>query len=665
MDPSTENRFLEELVNRGHISPMNLGEAMREKWRLEEESGQSFLLGQILLKKGKITTAQLLEASRAVGNAIAICPECLSLFSLPLDKVAGARCPCDGELEVVDESDAQREVSKSLSEKAFQPTSTVVLAPSGKAGRLVASGQVETEEESAAASSLARTASGRFPPPPNAEVKTVSLGEPAPLPSVMAPLPPPLPKLPPTPATFPMAAPSPSSSAPSSSERPALQLDSETQTFEREVVEAAPRRVSRSLLDSESTEPMAPMMGLEPAASEEIGDPLGRSSSGRAARIDPLEETGPPRRRTTENKLWPILKEVDEPLDPLEPVGQGIASPPPEGFRASPGSNLSDWQSIHTAPPGSVPPPRRAEPASFYPGLIQAGQTFGRYKLLEELGRGASGAVFKSTHPDQLKPVAIKILNEELNHNDRAIKRFLREGKLMVELGHDHIVKVYDYGDFQGRYFLVMDFVDGHSLYWHLKRAPITMAKALGFLEALCYGLDAAHQLGVVHRDLKPENILITEDGRPMITDFGLARRDDGLDLTQSGAAVGTPYYMSPEQIQARKDLDGRADLYSIGVLGYRMLTGRLPYQARTKYELFRTVLAGNPRPLSKIKPKLASDVDAVILKAMATERDDRYDDTLAFAEDLKRLMRGEKPRASSRRWFGTKLTDRFWKRKK
>lgn len=310
-------------------------------------------------------------------------------------------------------------------------------------------------------------------------------------------------------------------------------------------------------------------------------------------------------------------------------------------------------------PPTAAQPPQNPNA----PELAGEGYGFGRYQLHEELGRGASGTVFRSMHPDLNKPIAIKVLSDDLLTNDRAVKRFQREGKLMTAMNHENVVKVYDYGELDGRHFLVMDLVDGHSLDWHLKAGKMKVDRALRIIEAVCQGGQHAHDKGIVHRDLKPDNILITKDDEPLITDFGLAKEEeDGMGLTQEGTTIGTPYFMSPEQIQGHSDVDNRADIYSVGVIAYRILAGRLPFRARSAYELYNKVLKDEPKTPSQHNSQLNADFDTVLLKAMHKDRDQRYQKLSKLAQDLRCLRRKKKPinagrkvRKKMRSWWNFK----------
>ena len=307
-----------------------------------------------------------------------------------------------------------------------------------------------------------------------------------------------------------------------------------------------------------------------------------------------------------------------------------------------------------------IPGVRGGRPPAGAPKHPTEGYAFGRYQLHEELGRGASGAVFRSIHPDLNVPVAVKILNDDLKDNDRSLMRFKREGEIMTGFDHDAIVKVYEAGTVDDRHFLVMEFVEGHSLDWLLdKKRALSLERTLEIAEAVCEGGHHAHEQGIVHRDLKPDNIMLVNDEIPKLTDFGLAKTLD-MKLTADGAAIGTPYYMSPEQLQGVDDVDRRADVYALGVVMYRMLTGRLPYKAGSSYELYDKVLKGDAKVPSALNRKLDEQLDAVVMKAMHKDRDKRYASLKQMAQDISRLRKGQKPLYAGR---SRGKSFRFWKK--
>ncbi|HEX6965560.1 MAG TPA: serine/threonine-protein kinase, partial [Gemmatimonadaceae bacterium] len=205
------------------------------------------------------------------------------------------------------------------------------------------------------------------------------------------------------------------------------------------------------------------------------------------------------------------------------------------------------------------------------------------YALEDEIGRGGMSVVYRARDLRLNRPVAIKVLPPELAHDPAVRARFTREAQTAAQLAHAHIVPIYDVGERDGIAYLVMAYVSGGSLATLLAHEPRqSIDEVRRFISEIADALGYAHTCGVIHRDIKPDNILLDgETGRAMVTDFGIARAiEAGARLTVTGIAVGTPAYMSPEQAAGEREIDGRSDIYSLGVLAYQMLTGRLPFTA-------------------------------------------------------------------------------------
>ncbi len=254
--------------------------------------------------------------------------------------------------------------------------------------------------------------------------------------------------------------------------------------------------------------------------------------------------------------------------------------------------------------------------------------TIGRYTLQTQLGSGGMATVYRGFDPRLARDVAVKLLLGDI-HNDPTLReRFEREAHTIARLEHPAIVPVYDFGEEQGQLFLVMRLMTGGSLQERLRRGPMAAADVARIVSRLADALDTAHAMGVIHRDLKPGNILFDEYGNPMISDFGIAKLalDAGAaTLTQTGSLVGTPAYMSPEQVRGDPDIDRRSDLYSFGIIVYEMLTGKPPFRADTPYGLLmQHVTAPIPRVLDT-NPMLPLAVQAVIERALAKERSGRF----------------------------------------
>ncbi len=278
-------------------------------------------------------------------------------------------------------------------------------------------------------------------------------------------------------------------------------------------------------------------------------------------------------------------------------------------------------------------------------------QSIGRYHILEQLGQGGMATVYKAYDTRLEREVALKLIRTDLFGNavlERILKRFEREAKSMAKLDHPGIVKVYDYGEHKGSPYLVMQYLPSGTLKEMLGK-PVDCREAAQLLLPVARALAYAHAHGVLHRDVKPSNILINERGEAVLTDFGIAKLlegEEGHTLTGTGVGVGTPEYMAPEQ-GLGKEVDGRADVYGLGVVLYEMVTGRKPYEAETPLAvLLKQVNDPLPRPKQYI-PDLPDEVERVIFKALAKKPEDRYETMAAFAaalEGLGHVQQGSAP---------------------
>jgi predicted Ser/Thr protein kinase len=277
----------------------------------------------------------------------------------------------------------------------------------------------------------------------------------------------------------------------------------------------------------------------------------------------------------------------------------------------------------------------------------------GKFTLVREIGRGAMGVVYEGIDTSTDRTVAIKLLNSPPVLDPRESKpsedRFLREARLAATIpAHPGIVGILGAGILEGRRYIAMEFVRGVPLSEWRKQASLTVQKHVGLIRDIALAAHHAHEHGVVHRDLKPENVLIDRDLRPRLTDFGLAKgADDGPALTATGMAVGTPYYMSPEQVQGRKDVDRRTDVYALGVLLYEVLAGRRPFTGDSSFEIMTRAVNEPVVPPSRfsrvqINPVLFKNLETICLIALSKDREDRYPTAQAFAEDLAKWLRGE-----------------------
>jgi serine/threonine protein kinase len=248
-------------------------------------------------------------------------------------------------------------------------------------------------------------------------------------------------------------------------------------------------------------------------------------------------------------------------------------------------------------------------------------QKLGRFELTGVLGHGAFGTVYKARDPELDRSVAVKVPRAGNLAGPQELDRFLREARSAAQLRHPSIVTVHEVGQRDGLPYLVSDFVAGVTLADQISARRPSFREAAVLVAAVADALQYAHEQGVVHRDIKPSNIMIGADGRPCVMDFGLAKREAGeITMTVEGQVLGTPAYMSPEQAQGEAHrVDGRSDVYSLGVVLYQLLTGELPFRG-TQRMLLHQVLHDEPRPPRSLNDRIPRDLDTVCLKAMAKE---------------------------------------------
>lgn len=278
-------------------------------------------------------------------------------------------------------------------------------------------------------------------------------------------------------------------------------------------------------------------------------------------------------------------------------------------------------------------------------GPLQAdpkvGSLLGDYRLLEKLGEGAMGAVYRAVQLSSDRVVALKILFNHVANNPNVVERLNREGQVLGQLDHPNIIQAYDRDEARGCHYLAMEFVAGRNLQAWLKRVgQMSVADAVHVTLTIAQALDYAHQQGVVHRDIKPENVLITSKGKIKVGDFGMVKvGDEEMSLTQTGHGVGTPWYMSPEQARNSKEADGRCDIYSLGCLLYCLLTGHPPFRGRTIVEVIEAKEIGTFAPARSVNPEVPQRLDLIILKMTAKRVKDRYQTCAEVVQDLEALQ--------------------------
>jgi serine/threonine-protein kinase len=261
-----------------------------------------------------------------------------------------------------------------------------------------------------------------------------------------------------------------------------------------------------------------------------------------------------------------------------------------------------------------------------------------QYELENEIGRGGMSVVFRARDGRLNRRVAVKVLPPELAYDAAIRMRFTREAQMAAQLSHGHIVPIYDVGERDGLAYFVMAMITGGNLAALLAREPRQpIDEVHRILREVADALNYAHMRGVIHRDIKPDNILLDGDsGRAMVTDFGIAQAmEAGARLTRTGIAVGTPTYMSPEQAEGERELDGRADIYSLGVLGYQMLTGRVPFTGGNSLALLLKHVTERPRPISELRPDTPKALREAIDRALLKAPDDRWPTAASFRDAI------------------------------
>jgi serine/threonine-protein kinase len=277
------------------------------------------------------------------------------------------------------------------------------------------------------------------------------------------------------------------------------------------------------------------------------------------------------------------------------------------------------------------------------------------YQVIDKLGKGSMGVVYRGKQLSVDRVVAIKVLLDQLSQNKEFIKRFDREAKIAAKLSHANVVQAIDAGEANGHYFFVMEFVEGDTIKDFLEKGKVFDEKtALRVVLAVAEALRHAHQKGLIHRDVKPENVILTKDGNVKLADLGLARltSDEKWAMAEAGMAIGTPYYISPEQVRGQVDVDIRSDIYSLGATLYHMITGQVPHSGETPSEVMKKHVSKECPivPPDHLNTSLSSGLGVVVETMMAKERDERYASPDDLILDLKSLLAGDPPMVATQK---------------
>jgi serine/threonine protein kinase/tetratricopeptide (TPR) repeat protein len=273
---------------------------------------------------------------------------------------------------------------------------------------------------------------------------------------------------------------------------------------------------------------------------------------------------------------------------------------------------------------------------------LTTGTTFAdRYQIIEELGKGGMGNVYKVLDTKIKEKIALKLLKPEIASDKKTIERFSNELKFSRKIRHENVCQMYDLNEEKGTHYITMEYVHGEDLKRLIRKmGQMSAGQAVSLAKQVCEGLTEAHKLGVVHRDLKPQNIMVDEEGKARIMDFGIARSLKGKGMTGAGVMIGTPEYMSPEQVEG-KDVDQRSDIYSLGVILYEMVTGRVPFEGDTPFTIGVKQKSEIPREPRELNSQVPSDLSSVIMKCLEKDKEKRYQSAGEVRSELIAIEKG------------------------
>ncbi len=311
--------------------------------------------------------------------------------------------------------------------------------------------------------------------------------------------------------------------------------------------------------------------------------------------------------------------------------GHGIRGPVPDS--SEPGRRPQNSKDIRPGVTETLQTPIKE---------LTTGTTFaGRYQVIEELGKGGMGRVYKVFDTEIKEKIALKLLKAEISIDDEMIERFRNELKLARKISQRNVCRMHDLNKEEGSYYITMEYVVGEDLKRLIRKVgQMSAGKAISVAKQVCEGLSEAHSLGIVHRDLKPQNIMVDEDGNARIMDFGIARSLEAKGITGAGVMIGTPEYMSPEQVEG-KDIEQRSDIYSLGVILYEMLTGRVPFEGDTPFTVGVKHKSEPPRDPRQLNAQIPEDLGRLVLKCLEKDKAKRYQSVKELHADLERVEQG------------------------
>ncbi|MEE9171022.1 MAG: serine/threonine-protein kinase, partial [bacterium] len=267
------------------------------------------------------------------------------------------------------------------------------------------------------------------------------------------------------------------------------------------------------------------------------------------------------------------------------------------------------------------------------------GKTISHYRISEQVGQGGMGEVYLAEDTKLDRKVALKFLPLFYSKDPEVNARFKREAKATAALNHPNIITIHEIGEFEGRAYIAMEYVQGESLKDKIVKKGLTLAKIIEIALQICNGLNKAHEAGIVHRDIKPENILLDKDDSVKILDFGLAQKRGATKLTKEATTLGTLYYMSPEQCQS-SELDQRTDIWSLGIVLYEMITGKTPFQGEYETGIVYSIMNEEPEPLARYKTGVSDELQRIVDKTLRKDVDTRYQSVSDLLTDLKALQK-------------------------